>query len=247
MSTRGCVARLTNRPGSKKIAFKGSYLHWDNYPNGAGSTLFQLRNNHFKGDTKAMLKALIDDCPQGWSTINNADFNLPPAPRPDTKLEICKHCNLPNWRHYTQYYTETNEEWVKAGRPVCPSVVDGFRVANHTPEAIQKPHGPECYPASDDTSPITARNASSCGCEYVYAFDKDNRTMYVLSSYCSDDDSKKMIGMFGMGDPKATWKVIGEIDLDGVEPTEKQWDTVPIVQPEREIMTKEKFIKDISK
>ena len=94
---------------------------------------------------------------------------------------------------------------------------------------------------------MTARNASACGCEYIYAFAKDNRTMYVLSSYCSDDESKKMIGMFGMGDPKAKWKVIGQIDLDGIEPTEEQWGEVPIVQPEREIMTKEKFVKDISK
>ena len=60
MSTRGCIARLTSKPGNK-ITFRGSYAHWDNYPSGAGSSLFKLRNGFFKSDTNAMLKILIDE------------------------------------------------------------------------------------------------------------------------------------------------------------------------------------------
>jgi hypothetical protein len=52
--------------------------------------------------------------------------------------------------------------------------------------------------------------------------------MIVLSSYRKNGN--KMIGAFGMGDSNATWKVIGEIDLDGNEPANEQWEKVPIEQ-----------------
>ena len=57
---------------------------------------------------------------------------------------------------------------------------------------------PQCYchgERSEDGSEITSENAAKSGCEYVYAFDEESRTMYVLSSYY--DDGAKMIGMFG--------------------------------------------------
>lgn len=227
MSTRGCIARLISKPG-KKIRFSGSYNHWDSYPSGLGSTLFQLRNGHFKGNTLAMLKYLIDDHPRGWSTINDADFNLPAAPRPDNKTVICKHCPLPNWKHYAQYYVEENALWVEAGRPPCPSHSKGtYLVSDHSPEAENIPHGPVCYEGAEPFV-VTQKNASNSGCEYVYAFTPDGKFMVVLSSYCKDGD--KMIGMFGKGDKNAQWKIIGEINLDGVEPTEKEWDMLPIEQ-----------------
>ena len=78
MSTRGAIARLTSKPGNK-ITFKGRYHHNNSYCTGLGSTLFQLRNNFFKGDTKAMLEVLIDNHKAGWSNICNCDFSLSPG------------------------------------------------------------------------------------------------------------------------------------------------------------------------
>lgn len=69
MSTRGCIARLTSKPG-KKIHFKGVYHHWDSYPEALGCTLFDAYKNRFKSDINAMLKYFIDEHPAGWSTIN---------------------------------------------------------------------------------------------------------------------------------------------------------------------------------
>ena len=73
MSTRGCIARIDGE------GFTGRYHHWDSYPRGLGATLFKLRNEHFRGDTDATLRFLIDDHPAGWSTINNKDFTLEPG------------------------------------------------------------------------------------------------------------------------------------------------------------------------
>jgi len=82
------------------------------------------------------------------------------------------------------------------------------------------PKQPQCYCHGDrkeKAQVLTEKNASDCGCEYVYAF--TGNTMLILSSYC--EDGHKMIGAFGMGDPNATWKVIGEVDLKGKAP---RWD-----------------------
>lgn len=226
MSTRSCIARLTSKKG-EAIRFSGVYHHWDGYCEGVGSTLFRLRNGHFKGSTEAMLKMLIDDYPQGWSTINGKDFNLKPEPRPDDAGQICTICNKPNWMHYAQYYKEENPRWVEAGRPECPPKVSGYCVADHSPTPAEHMN-PECYSPNEDKSPTTEENASNCGCEYVYAFDpSDPDTMYVLSSYVK---GKKMIGMFGCGDPDAEWKTIGKINLNGTEPTEEGWGKRPIKQ-----------------
>ena len=80
--------------------------------------------------------------------------------------------------------------------------------------------GPKCYchgGRKQDESIITEKDASDCGCEYVYAFDEKENKLYVLSSYTEDDDGgsrRKMIGRFGMGDPDAIWKPIKLIDLN---------------------------------
>jgi len=197
MSTRGCIARLTSKPG-KKVRFKGVYHHWDGYPDGLGKTLFDLRNNHFKGKTDAMLKVLIDEHPAGWSTINGADFNIPAG--------------------YIEQYPENDKD----------------------KELYDKT--PKCYCHGDrheEAKEINQKNASDCGCEYVYAFTPDGKRMIVLSSYVDSEDAPKMVGMFGMGDPKAKWKVIGDIDLNEKAPA--NWEVIPIVQdikvkePEKEI------------
>lgn len=74
MGTRGIIARI-----DKKRGFAGNYHHWDSYPTQLGATLWKLYHGHFQQNLKQMLKVLIDDHPAGWSTINGADFNLPPG------------------------------------------------------------------------------------------------------------------------------------------------------------------------
>ena len=82
---------------------------------------------------------------------------------------------------------------------------------------------PKCYchgDRSEEEHLVTHESAADIGCEYVYGFD-EGPTLVVLASFCEDGD--KMIGMFGMGDPKATWKEIGRVPLDGPEP---DWDRI---------------------
>lgn len=74
---------------------------------------------------------------------------------------------------------------------------------------------PQCYchgDRSEEAMDLTEENASGVGCEYIYAFGKedDKDIMLVLSSYVG---GRKMIGMFGMGNPNAEWKVMAKIDL----------------------------------
>jgi hypothetical protein len=108
---------------------------------------------------------LIDDPPAGWSSINEADWSVPPG--------------------------------------------YGGRSRNDKSRAQCYCHGER----SEDVQDVTEANAAHAGCEYVYAFDKeDNKDiMLVLASYVGE---RKMIGMFGMGNPNAEWKVIGKIDLE---------------------------------
>lgn len=76
MSTRGCIARKDERSPQQ---FKGVYHHWDSYPSGLGRALFLLRNGHFRMNTAAMLQALIDEHPAGWSTIVGRNFDRTPG------------------------------------------------------------------------------------------------------------------------------------------------------------------------
>jgi hypothetical protein len=100
---------------------------------------------------------------------------------------------------------------------------------------------PECYchpeggGAEESETPMTQATASAVGCEWAYVLDPDARTMSVLGSYTGEwmveqgkkagvpDEEQvptgtKMIGMFGMGDPSASWQVVAEVSLDGPEP-----------------------------
>jgi len=63
---------------------------------------------------------------------------------------------------------------------------------------------------------VDQKNASGSGVEWVYAFNEETKTMQILASYIENDI--KMIGAFGCGDPKATWQIIKEIELEGKEP-----------------------------
>lgn len=77
---------------------------------------------------------------------------------------------------------------------------------------------PNCYchgGRSEEAWLVTHEDAAGSGCEYVYGFD-EGPTLVVLSSYRAD--GHKMIGMFGTGDPEATWKEIARLPLEGPEP-----------------------------
>jgi hypothetical protein len=236
MSTRGFIGRITNKPG-KALKWKAVYNHWDSHVETLGKTLYNLRNGHFKGDTGAMLKVLVDECKHGWNTINGCDFNLPPAPRIDHNLEICKHCNKPFWSHYKQYYGGKNKYWIKARKPKCPkSVNGGYLLTYHIPEAIELPRHPECYAKGNGR--VTEKNASKVGCEYGYLFTSDGNTMVVVSSYCENGD--KMVGYFGCGNPNAEWKIIGEVNLNFPEP---DWKKIPLFQKEVDRAKYEEAIK----
>jgi hypothetical protein len=163
MSTRGAIARPDGD------GFKGVYHHWDSYPSGLGNTLFKLARVQYRGDEEAMLKALIDDHPAGWSDLNG--------------------CNV------------------------------------ERPEGSFGPiSGGECYchGRNDPAQEINEKNASACGVEYVYVIDIQTGNMTILSSY--NPSGSKMIGMFGSGNPDATWKPIAVVNLTGAP--EPDWDLI---------------------
>ena len=93
--------------------------------------------------------------------------------------------------------------------------------------------GPNCYchgDRSEEPWEVNEQNASGSGVEWVYVFtssyaleasDPDAKAtrqdaMLVLSSY--SQSGRKAIGMFGMGDPKANWRLAAVVDLKGAEP-----------------------------
>lgn len=93
-----------------------------------------------------------------------------------------------------------------------------------------KSKAPSCYchgGRNERKWKVTERNASSSGIEYVYAF--DGCTMIVLGSYI--EDGQKMIGMFGCGDPDASWRILAEINLLGREPDWEALDQGILIYP----------------
>lgn len=77
---------------------------------------------------------------------------------------------------------------------------------------------PECYchgGRAEAEHTVCEVNAAGCGCEYGYVFTEAGH-MLVLSSYSAGGG--KMVGMFGMGDAKATWRLMADVDLHGPEP-----------------------------
>lgn len=85
-----------------------------------------------------------------------------------------------------------------------------------------KTKGPQCYchgGRKEKGWEVTESNASGSGCEYGYVLYRDRSgapCMDVLSSHCAD--GSKMIGMFGMGDDKATWALLATVKLDEPAP-----------------------------
>ena len=93
----------------------------------------------------------------------------------------------------------------------------------HSYTEMHRITGPECYchgDRSEGAHLVTHEDAADIGCEWVYGFD-EGPSLVVLSSYCADDGpfaGQKMIGAFGMGDTKATWREVARIPLEGPEP-----------------------------
>ena len=88
--------------------------------------------------------------------------------------------------------------------------------------ALVQGNQPQCYCHGDrqeEANTLTESNASEVGCEYAYVFDLEKRVLYVLGSFSG---SKKMIGMFGMGDENAIWKCMSVVKLDEPEPNWKE-------------------------
>lgn len=82
MSTHAIIAR----PHETGVGLAGRYCHFDGSPTGVGRTLYQLHQEHFRGDTAALCHFLIDEHPAGWSQLDGADFALEPAWIDDTDI-----------------------------------------------------------------------------------------------------------------------------------------------------------------
>lgn len=233
MSTRSAIARpVPSEDG--KIKFVGVYHHWDGYPQGLGATLFELYNGFFKRDLDAMLKTLIDDHPAGWSTINGKDLSLAPGFHDRINTNGTCVCGQPEQDHLCQthginghlqaaitaYPCNAGKPWGTYGHHLGhlyePDEETKAQVA-----AIERI--PECYchgSRSEEAHEVNETNASGSGCEYVYLLRQtpDGAMMMILSSYTEVNGvPAKMIGMFGMGDPDATWKPIAVVGLDAVQ------------------------------
>lgn len=84
MSTRSIISEPCYRDeededgGDCPHGWRGRYHHSDGYPSGVGQTLWQLYRGHFHQDVAAMRRYLLHEH-SGWSTINGADFALPPG------------------------------------------------------------------------------------------------------------------------------------------------------------------------
>jgi hypothetical protein len=73
MARRGAIGRMNG-----SMNFLGVRHTKQSDPAQLGKTLWHLYHHVFNKDLNRMLTVLIDEHPGGWSTINGADFNLPP-------------------------------------------------------------------------------------------------------------------------------------------------------------------------
>lgn len=222
MSTRSAIARLTGR---EPLAFEGRYHHWDGYPTGLGRALWTLYHGHFQRDLSAMLEVLIDRHPAGWSTIIGADFTREPGFQ---ELRL---------GGTTPPHTTPSHE------PVTNGSKTGDPDAELPHPATPHPAAPQCYchgTRSEAGWEVTQDNASGSGCEYAYVFppvsEQAADRMLILSSYIASGD--KMVGMFGLGDPQAQWRVLAEVLLQDQEPDWEQldaqaWDAITAVEASR--------------
>ena len=213
MSTRSVIARKTG------TGFTGVFHHWDGYPSGVGSKLFELYNKFFKCNLDNMLKALIDDAPAGWSTIIG-DWRLPWGMNHDA-TQRCLDCGRLNNLHYRQHYRTDPKDLTLP--PLPKDAANGILLLGHAPKVNNDlPHGPDAGLGDWSEDAYTELNAAGGGCEYAYVFDEKGQ-MAIMSAYYG---GKKMIGRFGFGDPNSEWKVFAVVDLKGKEPDWEKLDKV---------------------
>lgn len=103
--------------------------------------------------------------------------------------------------------------------------------------------GPNCYCHGDraeEAWEVNQDNASGSGVEWAYVFTSSygveasdpaakatrQDAMLILSSYTPS--GRKAIGMFGMGDPRAHWRLASVVDLRGQEP---DWNVIQEATP----------------
>ena len=198
MATRGAIARLTC---VLPLQWKGRYHHQDSYPDGLGRDLWQLYHGPFAQDLDRMLQVLLDEHPTGWSSLS---------------------C---------------------LGTP--PGLERGLINALTTGDPLDPPgeSGPSCYCHGDrneEAWEVNQDNAAASGIEWSYVFTSSYEVdpggpagqatrqdaMLVLSSYTPS--GRKAIGMFGMGDPRAHWRLAAVVDLLGPEP---DWNAIQEAVP----------------
>ena len=97
-------------------------------------------------------------------------------------------------------------------------------IPNATPKDEERYNNqPKCFchgERNEEGQEVTQLNASGMGCEYAYVF--DGNKMHILSSF--HEDGTKAIGMFGCGDPDATWREMYTVNLDWKE--EPDWEKI---------------------
>ena len=218
MATRGAIARLTS---TDPLCFAGVYHHWDSYPEGLGKTLWELYHIAFGQDLDALLKAIIDDHPAGWSSLHSSTF------------DIVKKADGEKAEGQKDDVAETSSDERASNTELKMRNELARLVGANEPFADLN-----CYchgERHEDGWEVNERNAAGSGIEYVYAFSggaqsdelpsgedqnkaelKGKPTMFVLSSY--RPSGAKMIGFFGFGDENARWRVIAQVDLSGQEP-----------------------------
>lgn len=89
---------------------------------------------------------------------------------------------------------------------------------NLTPGYNRDP-APACYchgGRSEDGRPFPLESAAASGCEFAYVFYPETQRLKILSSY--SDNGRKMVGMFGQGDPDAMWYVLADVGFNDAEP-----------------------------
>lgn len=114
----------------------------------------------------------------------------------------------------------------------------GFLEMNSPKYKISKQ--PQCYchgSRKEKAWLVTQDNASDSGVEWAYVFDETNGTMQIMKSF--NEDNTRMIGAFGCGNPKATWRTVKTVGLLGKEPDWKKIETTVRIESNKIYKAKE--------
>lgn len=68
MGTRSAVGAPLQESGT----WRAVYVHWDGYPDNMVPVLLRLVNEVYAGDYEAAVRYLVDEHPQGWSSLNGS-------------------------------------------------------------------------------------------------------------------------------------------------------------------------------